>query len=231
MKTIIIVILANLFFTGPTAENMILSVPARQNDIFIETQTDNFSQHILKFKKSINIRIQCTDTPDLGKDYEISPNTEYIKTLPIESQRVMRNLIKSCKTLRIYLRMISLYLKNNIVYSEEASPQDAASVINLHKANCVGFSNVTKFFLDAAGVENSPVKGFYLKNETNEKTLVPIPHRWIEIRLTNGKRFFYDPQFQRFSADYIATANDIDFKQIKKFTVNVIHKSKNNTNE
>jgi hypothetical protein len=56
--------------------------------------------------------------------------------------------------------------------------------------------------------------------------MIPIPHRWVEIHLANGVKFFYDPQYQRFSANYIATKEDVDFKRVKKFKVYVIKKSK-----
>jgi hypothetical protein len=78
----------------------------------------------------------------------------------------------------------------------------------------------------AAGIQNKVVKGFYLKSG-RKNIMIPIPHQWVEIHLPNNVEFFYDPQYQRFSANYIATRDDVDFKQVKKFKVYVIKKSKN----
>jgi hypothetical protein len=60
----------------------------------------------------------------------------------------------------------------------------------------------------------------------NGQTIIPVPHKWIEIHPGNGVRFFYDPQRQQFSANYMVTKDDVDFKKIKKFKAILIKKSK-----
>ena len=61
--------------------------------------------------------------------------------------------------------------------------------------------------------------------------LIPIPHRWVEIYLSKEIKFFYDPQYQRFSFNYLTTRNDIDFKRVRRFKVNIIKKSKKIINQ
>jgi len=55
--------------------------------------------------------------------------------------------------------------------------------------------------------------------------MIPIPHRWIEILLSNGFKYFYDPQYQNFSSGYIIVKNNVDFKKVKKFKVHLLKKS------
>jgi hypothetical protein len=69
------------------------------------------------------------------------------------------------------------------------------------------------------------IKGFYLK-KGEKNILIPVPHRWVEIQLSNGLKFFYDPQRQEFSAHYLTTKSDVDFKRVKRFYVYVVNKSK-----
>ena len=104
-------------------------------------------------------------------------------------------------------------------------PQDAFAVLLNRKANCVGFANLTAFLLDCVGIKNKFVRGFYLEKGGN-RVLIPVPHKWIEIYLSNGVRFFYDPQRQKFSTNYIVTKYDVDFRKVRKFKVLLIEKSK-----
>jgi hypothetical protein len=89
----------------------------------------------------------------------------------------------------------------------------------------VGYSNVFSIFLNSVNIKNRIVKGFYLKKEKGP-TLVPVPHRWVEIKLLNGFKFFYDPQYNNFSANYIMVKDEVDFKKVKKFEVIILKRSK-----
>jgi transglutaminase-like putative cysteine protease len=128
-------------------------------------------------------------------------------------------------TLREYLIRISHFLRENIEYTEENLPQDPTSVLINNRANCVGYANVFSVFLNSAKIKNRIIKGFYLERK-NGPSLIPVPHRWLEIELLNGFRFFYDPQYNNFSANYIVVKDDVDFKKIKRFDVVLIKKSK-----
>jgi transglutaminase-like putative cysteine protease len=104
-------------------------------------------------------------------------------------------------------------------------PQDPASVLINKRANCIGYANVFSIFLNSANIKNRIVKGFYLEKE-NGSSLIPTPHRWVEIELLNGFKFFYDPQYNNFSANYIVVKDEVDFKRVKRFEVVLLKKSK-----
>jgi hypothetical protein len=225
MKTLLFLLFLDIIYPLHEVENIKLSCPTSQSEIFIDYTIDNFSQRISGKNDTITVEIESSDFLEMDLDFRIVPNTKYIEFFNPEVQNVLMNLIDTSLSLKDYLNKVSTYLGRNIRYSEEKLPQDAASVIHNRQASCIGFCNVTQFFLNAASIENHPAKGFYLQ-KGKKNTLIPIPHRWIEICLSNGQKFFYDPQFQKFSADYITTRENVDFKRIKKFTVYVIEKSK-----
>jgi len=225
MKSIILICL--LFFISPVreVENVKFSFPSQQHDIFLNYSNDNFSQKLVYDNKIITAEIKSSNFFQLNLDFRVLPQEKYMETLDREVKEVVLDLFNSDHSLKTYLTNISHFLEGNIRYSEKKLPQDATSVIFNKKAYCTGFSNVVKVFLDSAGIENKFVKGFYLKKGDNN-TLIPVPHRWVELLLANGVKFFYDPQYQKFSANYITTRNDVDFKQVKRFKVYVIKKSK-----
>lgn len=225
MKSIILICL--LFFVSPVreVEKVRFAFSSRQHDIFLNYSNDNFSQKLVFDNNTITAETKSSDFFQLDLDFRVFPREKYMETLDREVKAVVLDLFKNERSLKKYLTNISRFLAKNIQYSEKKLPQDAASVIFNKKAYCIGFSNVVTVFLDSAGIKNKFVKGFYLK-KGNNNTLVPVPHRWVEIHLANGSKFFYDPQYQKFSANYIATKDDVDFKQVKKFKVYVIKKSK-----
>jgi transglutaminase-like putative cysteine protease len=215
-------------------ENVKISIPTPQHDIFVDYANDNFSQKLTynDSKKTVTAELQSSNFLKLNLNFRIAPDEQFMATLEPDARLVIRDLLYDCGTLEEYMNNISFFLKSSISYSEEQIPQDALSVIRNKKANCIGFSNLVKLLLDVVGINNLPVRGFYLKNadipkqQENPYTLIPVPHRWVEIYLTNGAKFFYDPQHQSFSANYITTKNDVDFKRIRRFKVKVIQKSK-----
>jgi transglutaminase-like putative cysteine protease len=208
-------------------ENVKLYFPTQQYDIFINYSNDNFSQELVYHLKNKNIsaEIKCSNYLQLNLNFRVLPNHKFIARQSREIREVILDLFDDSQLMKNYMTNISFYLKGNIRYSRVNLPQDAAAVMINKKATCVGFSNLVKVFLDAAGIENRLVKGFYLK-KGKKNTMIPVPHRWVEIRLPNGIKFFYDPQYQRFSANYITTRDDVDFKKVRKFNVTVIKKSK-----
>ena len=173
----------------------------------------------------LTAEIKSSNYLHLNLNFRVLPNRKYISALNPKVQEVILGLFDDSQSLRNYLANVSYFLKKQIRYSEMNLSQDATSVILFKRAKCVGYANATKVFFDAAGIKSKVVKGFYLK-KGKRNTMIPIPHRWVEIHLANGVKFFYDPQYQRFSAYYIATKDDVDFKRVKKFNVYVIKKSK-----
>jgi transglutaminase-like putative cysteine protease len=206
-------------------DNVKLSLPTGQHEIFINYSNSNFSQKLSDHNDMLTAEIKSSNYLNLNLNFRVLPNRKYISALNPEVQEVLLDLFDDSQSLRNYLANVSFFLKKQIRYSEMNLPQDATSVILYKRAKCVGYANATKVFFDAAGINSKVVKGFYLK-KGKKNTMIPIPHRWVEIHLANGVKFFYDPQYQRFSANYIATRDDVDFKRVKKFKVYVIKKSK-----
>ena len=206
-------------------ENVKLSLPTQQHEIFVNYSNNNFAQKLNYHNDMLTAEIKSSNYLNLNLNFRVIPNTKYISTLNPKVQAVISEFFDDSQSLRIYLGHISFFLKKQIRYSERNLPQDATSVILLKRAKCIGYANVTKVFFDAAGIKSKVVRGFYLK-KGKKNTMIPIPHRWVEIHLANGTKFFYDPQYQRFSANYIATKDDVDFKRVRKFKVYVIKKSK-----
>ena len=225
MKILILFYLLFFNSTPREIENMKFSFPSKQHEIFLDYANDNFSQKLVYNNNIITAEIISSNFLYLDLNFRIFPNESYMANLNRDIKEIVFDLFGSNQSLKTYLNNISMYLKGNISYSHKDLPQDARSVIMSKKANCVGFSNVVSLFLNSAGIENKFVKGFYLKKQDNN-TLIPVPHRWVEIHLPNGLKFFYDPQYQDFSANYITTKDNVNFKQVKRFKVHVIKKSK-----
>lgn len=227
MKLLLILML----FISPLTEveQVKVSFPTKQYDIFIDYQNDNFSQHLVYYNSRaiVTAELQSSNYMGLDLEFRVAPDYAYMEELNPEMRAVINDLMGGSHSLRDYMASISSFLEKNIRYSEDDIPQSAAMVLANRRAYCVGFSNLVTVFLEAVGVKNKLVKGFYLKNERGANGFwTPVPHRWVEIILPNGLKFFYDPQYQRFSANYITTRSDVDFKRIRKFKVKVIKQSK-----
>lgn len=208
-------------------ELMEVKFPAHQQDIFLEYANDNFSQKLHFKNKVVTAEINSSNYLKLNLNFRITPDTAFMDTLGPEVKDIVLDLMGNDYRLKTYLKHISFYLDGNIEYSDNSLPQDAASVLLNKKAHCIGYSNVVKLFMDAAGIRTRMMRGFYLKKEDKASdTWTPVPHRWVELLLPNGIKFFYDPQYQRFAANYITTKRDIDFKQVKRFKVKVTKKTK-----
>jgi transglutaminase-like putative cysteine protease len=216
-----------LFVISPIreVENIMLSLPTQQHEIFINYSNSNFSQKLRYHNDMLTAEINSSNYLNLNLNFRVLPDTNYISALNPKVQEVILDFFDDSQSLRNYLGSVSHFLKDQIRYSEMNLPQDATAVILNKRAKCIGYANVAKVFFDAAGIKSKVVKGFYLK-KGKKNTMIPIPHRWVEIRLANMEKFFYDPQYQRFSVNYIATKDDVDFKRVKKFKVYIIKKSK-----
>jgi len=220
-----------MLFISPLTEveQVSVSFPTKQYQIFVDYRNDNFSQQLVYYNNRaiVSAEMQSSNYMGLDLEFRIVPDYPYIEGLNLEMRAVIKDLMGGSESLRDYMASISYFLGRNIRYSDEDLPQSAAMVLVNKRAYCVGYSNLVKVFLDAVGVKSRLVKGFYLREEGGADGFwTPVPHRWVEINLPNGLKFFYDPQYQRFSANYIATKSDVDFKRIKRFKVKVIKQSK-----
>jgi transglutaminase/protease-like cytokinesis protein 3 len=219
------VLLFFLIYPICEVENVKLSLPTQQREIFIDYSNNNFSQKLSFHKDMLTAEIKSSNYLDMNLNSRVLPDTKYISALNPKVQEVILDFFDDSESLRNYIASVSSFLKEQIRYSEMNLPQDATAVILNKRARCVGYANAAKVFFDAAGIKCKVVKGFFLK-EGKKNTMIPIPHRWVEIRLDNREKFFYDPQYQRFSANYLATKGDVDFRRVKKFKVYIIKKSK-----
>jgi transglutaminase-like putative cysteine protease len=202
-----------------------LTFPTQQHEIFVNYANDNFSQKLIFHDDMITADIKNSNYLDLDLNFRVYPQEKYIADLDPEVQELIADLFLHSKWLSHYLTNISYFLKANIRYTDLDLPQDATAVFINKRANCVGFANVMRVLLEAAGIKSKLIKGFYLE-KGKKNTFIPIPHRWVEIHLPNGLKFFYDPQHQRFSANYIITRSNVDFKRVKRFNVYLLKHSK-----
>ncbi|MCU0289830.1 MAG: transglutaminase-like domain-containing protein [Acidobacteria bacterium] len=225
---ILVLIFSLMVFPLKEVVDVQLLIPTHQHDIFFNYTNDNFSQQIsADGPQKIAAHIKNANYFDLDLDFKITPQESFISSLSPKIRENILILLDDCYIFKDYFTKISLYLQDNITYTEHPTTQEAAAVISAKKTDCVGFANLMQSYLEAVGIKNRMVKGFYLKkNRPDSNVLVPIPHRWLEINLPNGAKFFFDPQRQHFSAEYIAIKDDVDFKAIKKFKVNLVKKSK-----
>ncbi len=226
---LLLLLLASTFYDGliQEVENIKLSFPAQEQDIFQDYMNENFIQKVTVHSDAIYAEILCTNFMNLNLEFRVIPDEKLLTDIHGEMREVITNLFGRDQSLKTYLMNISYYLRMNIRYLDGSLPQDAESVLLNKKANCIGYSNLVKMFLDSAGIRNRIVRGFYINtNGSDTDEMTPVPHRWVEIELPNKVQFFYDPQYQKFSANYILTLDNTDFKRIKKFKVRLVKKSK-----
>ncbi len=216
-----------LFYVLPLreVEDVTLALPTMQEEIFANYANDNFSQNLVYSDKQVAVEIISMNFLHLDLNFRVFPDKNFIGKLDQSTREIILALLDNNISFDLYFKNISNFLKAKIEYLEENLPQDAISVLVTRKANCVGYSNLASLLLRAVGVKNRLVKGFYLKKE-DRSILTPIPHRWLEIQLADGSRFFYDPQRQMFSADYIVTRQDVNFIRVKKFKIQLVKRSK-----
>lgn len=217
-----------LLFVQPLreVEQMTLSLPISEPSLFSFYRNANFSQVITVKDREIQAEIGNINFSNLDFNFRIILDENFLKNLDDETRYTIKNLYKKTFLFEHYFKKLSDFLKGNIRYSEDGKlPQDARSVLINRKANCIGYANLAGFLLQSVGVKTRIVKGFYLKIGPGQN-LIPEPHRWLEIQLGKGEYFFYDPQRQMFSAYYLVTGDDVDFKQVKKFVIHLKERSK-----
>lgn len=223
-----LLLMTTLFLPISEVVDVRLAFPSSQHDIFSDYSNSTFSQtiRIHSDSQTIYADIRNSNYQDLNFSIRVLPDTNYITGLTSELRELIHILLEDGLYLGEYFRRISDYLKCNIRYSEENLPRHPAFVVLNKRTDCVGYANLMKVFLDAVSVRSREIRGFYLKADGAPSSLTPVPHRWLEIELPNNTKFFFDPQYQTFSANYLATRPDIDFKRIKRFKVTVVKRSK-----
>ena len=206
-------------------ENVRFRFSSPPADIFQDYETHNFKQRIFLWEGKIYSEVHSVDFQDLDLNFRIFRHEDRIRKLPVLVRNLLEDLPLQTMTLREFIHHVARLMKENIHYSEEDLPQDPTTVLFNGKASCVGYSALFSVLLGAVGIENKFVRGFYLK-KNGEKSWIPVPHRWVEVTLANGRRYFYDPQHHTFSSHYVVVKDDIDFTKVKKFRVHLVRKSK-----
>ena len=181
-----------------------------------EYRNDHFSQKIKQINGQLRLCLESTDVSRINLNHRIFPEAINLNQLPSGVREPISTLFKRSLTLRDFFSQMVLFTRENIEYSDIDSPQDYMSVFRSQRANCIGLANVTKFLLDKIKIKSRTVRGFYLKPKGAAR-LNPQPHRWLEIFLKDGSRFFFDPQYPAFSANYIKTNQDINFGAVIRF--------------
>ncbi|MEN8153731.1 MAG: transglutaminase-like domain-containing protein [Acidobacteriota bacterium] len=191
--------------------------------IFKDYENGNFVQKVNSRGKSVHITLENSDFLNLNLNHRVIIDNTYISGIKKDVKNLVSKLHENNITLKTYLSNISFFLKDNIKYWENSPFKKADEVIIFKRANCIGFSSLVRELLNSAGIRNRYIKGFYL-DPVDKGIFNPIPHKWLELYLPSGASFFYDPQYQGFTANYIVLDNDIDFKTIRKFKVKIVSK-------
>jgi hypothetical protein len=201
------------------------SIPSSQQQIFSNYQNSNFSQKLIFKNNHITANITSTNPAEMELNYRVSLQPDHVERLPVPLKKFISHIYTSNLIVGEYFKNISQFLKDELRYSLDKTPQDTISVMATRRAHCIGYSNVVSDLLIAMGLKHRFVKGFYLELK-NPGVYEPIPHRWLEIEMADGVKFFYDPQYQNFSANYILVKKSVNFQEILKFKVYLKKKSK-----
>lgn len=227
MKSLLLILL--LIFPSKHADRISIEFNTDQTAIFKEYKNDNFIQRVRIEEDSVKLFIENFGYLNVDLNFRIFLDESFLQKLNTEEKNVIVSLFRNTIKLKAYLRNISYFIKDNISYKENTLYKRAEEVLKYREANCIGFSSLVRDMLKAINIKSSYVKGFYLRKMKNNR-YTPIPHRWLEISLPSGEKFFYDPQYQGFSANYIVMDGNIRFYEIKKFSVRLLERNKKFTN-
>lgn len=221
MKTLLILLLT--IFPSKHIDKISVELTSEQTSIFHNYKNDNFSQRVTINGKTIRFSIENFGYLNIELNFRIFLLDKYISRLSQEEKNIVKSLFHNTITLKSYLKNLSYFIKDNISYKENSIFKRPEEVLKHKEANCIGYSALVREMLNSIGIKNRYVKGFYLKKSKTEY-FIPIPHRWLEISLPSGEKFFYDPQYQGFTACYIVMDGMISFSTIKKFPVRLIER-------
>ena len=220
-----LLLLPILLSTLVHVQDVTFTIPSSQHQIFNNYQNKNFSQKLSFTKEHVSAAITSTNPLEMDLNYRVFIQPDYVKQLPAPLQKLISQTYTDNLMLGTYFQNISYFLKMGLTYTLDKIPQDTISVMATRRANCIGYSNVVSDLLTAMALKHRFVKGFYLEQE-RPNVFEPIPLRWLEIELADGVKFFYDPQYQNFSANYILVKDSVNFQEILKFKVYLKKKSK-----
>ncbi|MEN8222953.1 MAG: transglutaminase domain-containing protein [Acidobacteriota bacterium] len=223
MKFILIFLL--LFSPARHVEQIDVKIVTEQNSIFPDLENDNFKQNVSTYGKIVNIMIENSNYLDLNLNHRLFINTAALNSSDKYIKQVFHELYNENISLRIFLQNISFYLRDNIKYWGDSPFKTPEDVIIYKKTNCIGYSALVKELLAIVDIRTNFVSGFYLK-KTKKNSYDPVPHRWLELFIPGSASFYFDPQYQGFKANYIVVSPGHDFRTIKKFKINFLHREK-----
>ena len=215
-----------LFFWTPLSQETSLEVfvTCRTPEIFSDYRNTNFKQEVRLGRDGLNVKIKSRTLNLQNLNHVIRADERYLASQSPAINRVFSQVRLNALSLADYLQNISLFLKNQITYTEADLPQEADAVLSQGKAHCIGFTDVARTLLACIGIVSRPVNGFYLLE--NRDRVEPVPHRWLEIDLPGERRVFYDPQYQDFSSRYLVTNSGFQLERIERFAGIIVRKHK-----
>lgn len=218
MNTLFLIL---LYASSPLIKVEQLSVVlfTQKTQIFKNYKNNNFEQIIYKDNDFIGVKTFNKSFDDLNLNHRIIKNNALIVKIyaPLKEEI---SLLWSDR-LDEYLINIFNFFKSEIKYDKNSNNISPKEVYINKSANCIGMSKLMIYFLKAANIKCKEVKGFFLQ-ERKKKKFIPTPHRWVEIELSDHRKFFFDPQTGYFSANYILLPQNIDFTLLKKFYLKII---------
>ena len=186
--------------------------------ILMEYRNANFSQRIQVQPEGMMAETRSLNFVDLKLNYRIHLDPVAASALDPEVKAQAMQFLGASNTLKDYLVRIRDFLRSHVQYSPKTQSQDPLSVLRRRTADCVGLAGLVNAWLDAVGIRNRNVRGFYLR--PGEKgNWIPEPHRWLEINLHDGFSFFFDPQHRVFSPRYLVVRRELDFHRVRRFRV------------
>jgi transglutaminase-like putative cysteine protease len=204
--------------------NLEVFVTCRTPEIFRDYRNYNFKQEIRPVNDGLKVRLKSRTLNLQNLNHVIRTDERYLSAQGPGIGRVFGQVSKNALSVAEYLNNISLFIKNQIEYTEADLPQEVEAVLGQRKAHCIGFANIAQTLLACVGISSRPVNGFYLREK--EGRVEPVPHRWLEIDLPGSRQVFYDPQYQDFSSRYLVINVGLSLERIERFAGVIIKKSK-----
>lgn len=198
-------------------------VTCRTPEIFSDYRNTNFKQEISPGIGGLKVKIKSRTLSLQNLNHVIRVDARFLEAQGPAIGRVFSQVRRNALSVADYLKNISLFLKNQIEYTEADLPQEANAVLAQGKANCIGYANVARALLACIGIVSRPVNGFYLRE--NRGRVEPVPHRWLEVDLPGERRVFYDPQYQDFSSRYLVTNLGFPLDRIERFQGVIVRKN------
>lgn len=221
MRTLLLL----LYIWTPLSQESRLEVfvTCRTPEIFSDYRNTNFKQEIRPGPGGLNVKIKSRTLSLQNLNHVIRADERYIEAQGPAIGRVFSQVRLNALSVADYLKNISLFLKNQIEYTEADLPQEASAVLAQKKAHCIGYANVAQALLACVGIVSRPVNGFYLREKRGR--VEPVPHRWLEVDLPGERRVFYDPQYQDFSSRYLVTNLGFPLERIERFQGVIVRKN------